>query len=226
MSEWWTYRPSDFLMFSPRVYERLIETHNMALWPWQLFALGVALVALGLAWAKRPADGRYALAGFGLGLVWVAWSFLWGRYAGINWVAGYAAPAFLLEGLGLVAVAVVSKEPLLPLRREPAAILAAVLVLLAAFAYPLAAPLTGQPWRASEVAGVMPDPSALATLGLVALVRSRAAALALTPVPLLWSAYAAMTLWTLGAAEAWAMAGGIVLFVAAVAARALRQGAA
>ena len=25
MTEWWTYRPSDFLMFSPRVHARLIE---------------------------------------------------------------------------------------------------------------------------------------------------------------------------------------------------------
>ena len=28
MSEWWTYRLSDFLMFSPRTYHRLFELHN------------------------------------------------------------------------------------------------------------------------------------------------------------------------------------------------------
>lgn len=220
MPEWWTYRPSDFLMFSPRVHERLIESHNMALWPWQLVALGIAVVVLGLAWARRPEDGRYALGGFGLGLAWVAWSFLWSRYANINWAAGYAAPAFVAEALGLTALAVLSRKPLLPLRRTLSATLAAALVCLAAFAYPLAAPLTGQSWRAAEVAGVMPDPTALATLGLVALVRSRAAAIALTPVPLLWSAYAAVTLFSLGAAEAWAVAAGLALFFAAVAARA------
>ena len=28
MSEWWTYRPSDFLLFSARTYWRLFELHN------------------------------------------------------------------------------------------------------------------------------------------------------------------------------------------------------
>jgi hypothetical protein len=223
MSEWWSYRPSDFLMFSPRVYERLIESHNVALWPLQLVALSVVVGVLALAWAKRPADGRYALGGFGLGLAFVAWSFLWGRYADINWAAGYAAPAFMAEALGLVALAALSREPLSPLNKTLPSMLAAALILLAAFAYPLAAPLTGQSWRAAQVAGVMPDPTALATLGLVLFVRSRAAAIALTPVPLLWSVYAAVTQFTLGAAEAWAMSAGVALFLAAAAARALSR---
>ena len=33
MSEWWTYRPADFLMFAPRTYWRLFELHNAAWWP-------------------------------------------------------------------------------------------------------------------------------------------------------------------------------------------------
>jgi hypothetical protein len=28
MSEWWTYRPEDFLLFSPRVYWRMFELQN------------------------------------------------------------------------------------------------------------------------------------------------------------------------------------------------------
>ena len=41
MSEWWTYAPSDFLMFSPRVYYRLFEFYNRSFWP-------VAVVSLSL----------------------------------------------------------------------------------------------------------------------------------------------------------------------------------
>ena len=33
MSEWWSYSPSDFLLFSARTYYRLFEIHNAALWP-------------------------------------------------------------------------------------------------------------------------------------------------------------------------------------------------
>jgi hypothetical protein len=40
MPEWWTYTLSDFLLFSPRAYYRLIERHNAAVWPWQLGSVG------------------------------------------------------------------------------------------------------------------------------------------------------------------------------------------
>ena len=48
MSEWWTYGLSDFLMFSPDTYWRLVERYNRALWPLQLgvVAAGSLLVAL------------------------------------------------------------------------------------------------------------------------------------------------------------------------------------
>ena len=29
MSEWWSYRPSDFLMFSPTAYWRLVQRYNI-----------------------------------------------------------------------------------------------------------------------------------------------------------------------------------------------------
>ena len=55
MSEWWTYRLSDFLMFSPRTYWRLIENYNQAIWPAQVVALAAGLVLLWLAadWRAR-----------------------------------------------------------------------------------------------------------------------------------------------------------------------------
>jgi hypothetical protein len=41
------------------------------------------------------------------------------------------------------------------------------ILLGAGLAYPLLAPLTGHPWGEAEVAGFMPDPTALATLGVL-----------------------------------------------------------
>ena len=39
MTEWESYRLSDFLLFSPRTYWRLFELHNEALWPLPLLAM-------------------------------------------------------------------------------------------------------------------------------------------------------------------------------------------
>ena len=54
MSEWWTYRLEDFLLFSPRVYWRMFELHNAAFWPLHLatLACGFAIVLLAL-WRPR-----------------------------------------------------------------------------------------------------------------------------------------------------------------------------
>ena len=53
MSEWWTYRPSDFLMFSPRIYWRLFASINESFWPAQ-----PVLIVAGLAWLARARAQR------------------------------------------------------------------------------------------------------------------------------------------------------------------------
>ena len=101
MSEWWTYRLEDFLLFSPRVYWRMFELHNAALWPLHLvtFAAGVAIILLAL-W--RP-HGHGLWIAIILAALWafVGWSFLWIRYAAINWAIAYVAPAFWPAGVAV-----------------------------------------------------------------------------------------------------------------------------
>ena len=41
MSEWWTYRLSSFLLFSPRTWFRMHELYNADIWPAQLAALAL-----------------------------------------------------------------------------------------------------------------------------------------------------------------------------------------
>ncbi|MFD1701615.1 DUF6064 family protein [Methylopila henanensis] len=215
MSEWWTYRPSDFLLFSPRVYERLIETHNAALWPLQLVGLLLGLVLLAAVWRGRDGDARLALAALGVIVGWVGWSFLGQRYAAINWAAAYAALGFAAEAVALVAAGAALRAPLsMPsaLRRATALLLIAVAVV----AYPLLAPLDGRSLASAETFAVMSEPTAIATLGALLPLRRRLA-LALGLVPLAWCLYAGMTLWTLGDAAAAAPLGTAALFLAALA---------
>src|ERR1700752_2436486 len=102
MSEWWTYRAEDFLLFSPRVYWRMFELHNAALWPLHVVTLAAGLIVM-LLIARRPGSGARWLALI-LAIIWifVGWSFLWNRYATINWAAAYIAPAFAIEGVLLL----------------------------------------------------------------------------------------------------------------------------
>ena len=192
MTEWWTYGLSDFLMFSPQAYWRLVARHNEAGWPVQLAALAAA-IALPLLLARDAAGARRA-ALLVLAIAWAAvgWFFHAQRYAEIFLAAPDVAAACGLQALLLLFAAVPAWRGTAhgPARR-------AGLVLLAAAAlYPLLAPVTGHPLREAEVFGWMPDPTALATLGAVLLLPlPPLLRVALSALPLLSLALGAATRW-------------------------------
>ncbi|MGQ7793725.1 DUF6064 family protein [Faunimonas sp. B44] len=200
MSEWWTYRPEDFLLFSPRVYWRMFELQNAALWPLPLAALGVGALMLVLVATQARRDALWSGAVLGILWAFVAWSFFWSRYAGINWAAPYVASAFALEAALLFGAALT--RGLRFDRRGPAAWAGWLLAAFAIALYPLLAPLAGRPLAASEIFGIAPDPTAIGTLGLLLLARGPALPL-LLPVPVLWCALTALTLRTMGEPQAW-----------------------
>lgn len=201
MSEWWTYRLSDFLLFSPRTYYRLFELYNAEVWPLQFaaLALGVVLVALSVrrgAWAARA-----LYVGLAACWLWVAWAFHWQRFASINWAASWYAGAFVIQAALLLGWAAL-KGPSPPAPRRPQ-VIAWGLLLLALAGYPWLGVLLGRPGSQAEVFGLAPDPTALATLGLLLLAPRRLPGWLLWPIPLLWCGVSGATLWALNAPEAW-----------------------
>jgi len=107
MPEWWTYTFSDFLLFSPRTYYRLIERYNEAIWPGQVVTVGLGLVIAVLVRRPAPHQGRIVSAILAALWTWVAWAFLWQRYAAINWPVTYLVWLFAIEVLLLVWIGVV-----------------------------------------------------------------------------------------------------------------------
>lgn len=182
MSEWWTYRPSDFLMFSPRTWHRLFELVNAEWWPAQplLLALGAALLVM------PPRATRWVLAAAWL---LVAGAFHARRLADIHTAAPWFAGAFVVQAALLAAW-------------RPAAIERSRLVLAlmaVALAWPLLGLALGRPLAQAEVFGLAPDPTVAATLAL--LLAARAPAWAWV-VPLAWCAISGATLAVMGEPEA------------------------
>ncbi|HYG91711.1 MAG TPA: DUF6064 family protein [Azospirillum sp.] len=203
MSEWWTYTLSDFLLFSPHTYYRLFELYNAAIWPGQMLAMALGLAVVVLLGARRPWRGRAVSAILAACWLWVAWGFLFTRYATINWTAVYMAAAFAVEALLLVLVGVVGDR--LGGRRQEHWTGRAGLgfVLFALLIQPLVGPLAGRAWSQVELFGVAPDPTVVATLGVLLTVeRARWELLA---IPLAWCAVSGATLWTMEAPDAWIM---------------------
>ena len=201
MSEWWTYRPEDFLLFSPRVYWRLFELHNAALWPLHVVTLALGLVIVLLIARQSGFWTRWVPLTLAVLWIFVGWTFLWNRYATVNWAASYIAPVFIVEG-GLLLVASMTNAITFD-RLRPADGIGFLILGFALVGLPLLAPLQGRGWVSSEVFGIAPEPTATATLGVLLLARGRLVPW-LLPIPVLWCLLSGMTLQTMGEPQAWA----------------------
>jgi hypothetical protein len=198
MSEWWTYRLSDFLMFSAQTYERLLARQHVERWPLPLVVM-LALLAL-LALAGRTRRGAPLLLGaLALGWAAVAADFLALRYARIYLGAPVMAWLFALQALLLAALGIAAwRHDAPPLPWSPRA--AAALVLLA---WPLVAPFSGRPVTSAEWVGFTPDPTALFTLCLLPALCGRRWSLGVSLLPLATCAAGSATLHLLQLPLAW-----------------------
>ena len=197
MSDWWTSRLSDFLMFSPTVYWRLVERYNREAWPLQMLMLGVGLLLLWLAAARPAAAGRLVAGILAAIWLWVGWAFHHQAYAQINWAAEYAAIAFAVQAVLLVSLGVVRPTGAVPGTPAPLQRLGLALAVAGVLLYPWTGLLAGRPWGQWEVFGLMPEPTALATLGLLLACEQRHRAwLMVIPLVSLFIGWA--TLWQFG----------------------------
>ena len=202
MPEWWTYGLADFLMFSPRTYYRMLERYNEAVWPGQILTLVLGVSIAGLLRRPSARQGIVICAILAALWAWVAGAFLWARYSTINWAVIYLLPLFAIQVSLLVWIGVIQGRLRFQVTNGTAGILCIAIFLLAVVLYPALAPLLGRGWRQAEFFGMSPDPTAVATLGLLLLPPDRMRWVLLM-VPVLWCLLSGMTLLAMGSAEAW-----------------------
>lgn len=211
----WTYRLSDFLLFSPETYYRTIELYNQATWPVHLLTLafGVSLLFLLLrspAWQGRTVSGIFAAI-----WIWIAWAYHLRYFSPINWVAPLFAVMFVTEAALLIWIGVIRNRltfrATLSIRRSAGfALFASALVV-----YPFIAIMLDRPWQQAEIFGTSPDPTAIATIAL--LLTTRRTYWTLLAIPFLWSALSTLLLLAMGSPEAWILlAAFIALFALSI----------
>ena len=215
MSEWWTYSLQDLLMFSPQTYYRLFERINADLWPAHLLALALGASTLLLFGRHRDRATPWVFAILAVGWGSVAWFYFWARYANIHLAAPWFALAFAVESLLLIWMGLshrrfsIARPSVL---RHRAAL---GLVLFALGVYPLIGLALGRSWTQAEVIGLAPDPTALATLGILLLTGTRSFWV-LAPIPILWCLISGATLWAMAAPDFF-IAPGLALLAALLA---------
>lgn len=211
-TDWLSYGLSDFVMVSSRVYQRQLELHNMNLMGLQAVALALGAYLVWLIIRRPEAGNRIIPILLGLVWLWVAWSFLWQRYSDINLVGHYAGIAFAIQGAALLATGLRPSGLSVRLPTGAMKTVAAALLIFSLVLYPLLTPLLGRAIIEAEFFAMMPDPTAVATLAILANSQSRIR-WPFMVVPLLWCAFSGATLWVLGLPQFWAVAPAAPLFL-------------
>jgi Family of unknown function (DUF6064) len=220
MPEWWTYSLSDFLLFSPRTYYRLIERHNLAIWPAHLFTLALGVTIAVLLRRSTPARSRAIAVILAALWAWVGWAFVAARYATINWAAVWLACLFAVEVPLLGWLGAATEHLRFGWKPNARYRFGAGLFAVVMGFYPLLAPALGRGWTQAELFGIAPDPTVLGTMGVLLMTEGspRARWAALAP-PVIWCLLSGVTLLAMGSAEAWIVlvAGSLTMLLAALA---------
>jgi len=202
-----SYALVDFVPFSAEVYFRLLERVGESSWPLHLATLVLGIAAMILMWRGR---GRIACVLLAAPWAWVGITFFEQRYAQLNWAGGWFAGAFLLQAAGLLLLAAIGagfdSTAIAPRRTLTAVrhlsvprVGGSILAGFGVLAYPVIGPLSGFALFQAETFGVHPDPTAVATLGIL-LVGLRGFGLWLAVlIPALWCVVTGLTLHVLDA---------------------------
>ena len=171
--------------FTADVYLSLFEAYNSTIWPVQVGAYGLGILALLVTLRPLAAGGRIAFAVLSAFWLWNAVVYHLLYFFQINFAALGFAVLFAIQGLLFAAFAIGSRRSF---RFQPHVVgwTGVLFCLFALLAYPLLGWVVGHGLPRAAAFGVAPAPTVIFTFGMLMLLEGRAP-LYLAVIPLLWS---------------------------------------
>lgn len=172
--------------FTIEEFLQVFHDYNLAIWPAQVFAYALGLVALVAAFTRRDDAPRLAFAALA-----VLWTFVGIVYhliffARINPLAPVFAGFFVVQAILLVASAIRPGDLGLRIGSNFRSVAGLSCILYAVMIYPILGIRAGHGGMAGPMFGVAPCPTTIFTLGILMIARGRWVVW-LAVVPVLWS---------------------------------------
>ncbi|TIS55522.1 MAG: hypothetical protein E5W91_21765 [Mesorhizobium sp.] len=179
-----------------------LVSDNEAIWPVQLaaFAIGVLAVAL-LFWRPRMAD-RLIAGILAVMWLWTGVAYHWLHFTEINKAALIFGASFVVQGAMLAYVGVVRGQLRFGSGSGPAASVGIAFVAYAAVLYPLLGIWTGHAYPEMPVFGVTPCPVTIFTFGFFLLAKPPMSRWLLA-IPFIWSVIGGSAAFFLGVPQDW-----------------------
>jgi hypothetical protein len=190
--------------FTADVYFSLFDTYNDTIWPAQVVAYGLGVLAVVLTLRPSAAAGRLAFAILSAFWLWNGVVYHLMHFFEINFAALGFAVLFILQGALFAAMAIGGKGCF---RFHPNVLgwSGMLFCLFALLAYPLLGWMAGHGWPRVAAFGVAPAPTVIFTFGMLIMLEGRVP-LYLALIPLLWSlAAGSAAVFLLRIPEDWAL---------------------
>jgi len=171
--------------FTADAYFSLFEVYNSAIWPAQLVAYCLGIVAIFLALRPMTAGGRITFAILSAFWLWNGIAYHLMHFFQINFAALGFGALFALQGVLFTGYAVGGRR-IFRFRPDIFGWSGLLFCLFALAVYPLLGWLAGHGWPRAAAFGVAPAPTTIFTIGML-LMMEGAAPLYLVAIPLLWS---------------------------------------
>jgi uncharacterized protein DUF6064 len=171
--------------FTADSYLSLFEAYNSTIWPAQVVAYGLGILAVFLTLRPLAAGGRIAFAALSAFWLWNGIGYHLMHFFQINFAALGFAVLFVLQGVLFAAIAIGGRRSF-RFRPDVLGWSGVLFCLFALVAYPLLGWIAGHGWPRAAAFGVAPAPTAIFTFGMLLMLEGRAP-LYLAVIPLLWS---------------------------------------
>lgn len=184
------------LPFTAEVLYSNLEQYNAAVWPAQVIALGLGLLAVFLALKPTRGGGRLIAAVLTVAWAWVGVAYHLSYFDEINFAAPAYGLVFVLQALLLAWSGLIRGRLAFAFQSGVSGWTGLAFVLYALGGVPLVEWLVGHGWPAMPLFGVAPGPTVMATMGLLLLTPGRPL-LHLLAIPVLWSLASGAMAWLL-----------------------------
>lgn len=175
--------------FTSEVLFALFEDYNLGIWPAQIIAYMIGLLALVLVFRPSVAGDRVVGAILALFWLWNGIVYHWLFFTGINFAAPVFAALFVLQGVLFVWTLMLRRVVSFRFDATLHSWAGLALIILAMAGYPLMNWLAGHGWPQMPAFGTSPSPMTIFTLGVL-LMAGRAMPRYLVVVPILWAIFA------------------------------------
>ncbi len=174
------------LPFTREQFLAAFVTYNETIWPLQIAAYGLGLVAVAALFRPGRGSDRVIAAALTLMWVWTGVAYHGLFFAPINKAAYGFAALFVLQGAAFFYAGAIRDGLAFGFRSDPAAWVGAVFVLYAAIAYPLIGVALGHAPVELPMFGVTPCPVTIFTFGMLLMTTMRFSRWLLV-IPFAWS---------------------------------------